>query len=58
MMGIIKLIVLAYLVFMGLFVTFGVVWLRCGLELTKNAACWIAFLSFVVGTVCVLWMVR
>ena len=58
MLNIIKLIVLAYLSFMGLFTTFGVVWLQCGLQLTRDAFTLLTLLSSVVGILYVLWIVR
>ena len=58
MLNIIKLVVLVYLTIMGLLTTFGVVWLQCGLQITRDAFALLVFLSSVVGILYVLWLVR
>lgn len=58
MLNIIKLLVFTYLTFIGLFTTFGVVWLKCGLLLSKEAATLLVVCSVVVSTLYILWMVR
>lgn len=58
MLNIIKLVVLVYLTIMGLITTFGLVWLQCGLQLTRDAFTLLTLLSSVVGILYVLWIVR
>lgn len=58
MLNIIKLLIFSYLTIIGLFTTFGVVWLKCGLMLTKEAATLLVVLSAVVDIPYILWMVR
>ena len=57
-LNIIKLLIFSYLTIIGLFTTFGVVWLKCGLMLTKDAVTVLIVLSAVVGIPYILWMVR
>ena len=54
----IKLIAFVWLTIVGLFTTFGVVWMQCGLILTKDAVTLLAVLSVVVGVPYIFWMVK
>ena len=58
MLNIIKLLIFSYLTIIGLFTTFGVVWLKCGLLLTKEAGTFLIVVSAVVGILYILWMLR
>ena len=57
-LNILKLILFSYLTLIGLITTFGVVWLKCGLVLTKDAITLLVVLSAVVSIPYILWMVR
>ena len=57
-LNILKLILFSYLTIIGLFTTFGVVWLKCGLVLTKDAITLLVVLSAIAGIPYILWMVR
>jgi hypothetical protein len=58
MLNIIKLLIFSYLTIIGLFTTFGIVWLKCVLMLTKEAVTLLVVLSAVVDIPYILWMVR
>lgn len=58
MLNIIKLLIFSYLTIIGLFTTFGVAWMNCGLQLTKEAGTLLIVLSAVVGIPYILWMLR
>lgn len=58
MLNIIKLALFSFISIMGLFVTFGIVWQKFGLILTRDAVMLLAVLSAAVGIPYILWMLR